>query len=198
MYDELIKRLRDAAKMSEALAVLLPQSEGNATAKLYNEAADAIEELQQTVKHYKGCADDWYKEACDYKARLERAKSMVICEAEHTLMFDDRDEKTLMEMAKSLPFQNLVLTDNTPRWISVEERLPEDGRYLVCATSVIGGYFYRRILSFTHDLESIDQYDFEGEKRHGWYWLDSEWGYCECRDVTHWMPLPEPPKEDKP
>lgn len=45
MYDKLVKRLRDAAKMSEALAVLLPHSEGNAMAKLCNEAADAIEEL---------------------------------------------------------------------------------------------------------------------------------------------------------
>ena len=45
MYDELVKRLRDAAKMSDALAVLLPHSEGNAMAKLDNEAADAIEEL---------------------------------------------------------------------------------------------------------------------------------------------------------
>ncbi len=33
---------------------------------------DAIEELQQTVKHYKGCSDDWYREACDYKAMLPR------------------------------------------------------------------------------------------------------------------------------
>lgn len=49
MYDDLILRLRDAAKMSEALAVLLPYSEGNATAKLYNEAADAIEELSKRV-----------------------------------------------------------------------------------------------------------------------------------------------------
>ena len=46
-YDELVKRLRDAAKMSEALAILLPHSEGNATAKLYNEAADVIEELSK-------------------------------------------------------------------------------------------------------------------------------------------------------
>ena len=41
--DELVKRLRDAATMSEAFAVLLPHSEGNATAKLYKEAADVIE-----------------------------------------------------------------------------------------------------------------------------------------------------------
>lgn len=55
MYDELIKRLRDAAKISEGLAVLLPHSEGNATAKLYNEAADAIEKLlarKETVMGY--------------------------------------------------------------------------------------------------------------------------------------------------
>lgn len=49
MNEELVKRLRDAAKMSEALAVLLPHSEGSATAKLYNEAADAIEELSKRV-----------------------------------------------------------------------------------------------------------------------------------------------------
>ena len=47
MYEELVKRLSDAAKISEALAVLLPHSEGNATAKLYKEAADAIEELSR-------------------------------------------------------------------------------------------------------------------------------------------------------
>ena len=52
MYDELIKRLRDAAKMSEALTVLLPHSEGNATAKLFNEAADAIEELVRKEKFH--------------------------------------------------------------------------------------------------------------------------------------------------
>ena len=45
MSDELVKRLRDAATMSEALAILLPHSEGNVTAKLYKEAADTIETL---------------------------------------------------------------------------------------------------------------------------------------------------------
>ena len=52
MYDELVKRLRDAAKMSEALAVLLPHSEGNATAKLHKEAADAIEQLSNAGSAY--------------------------------------------------------------------------------------------------------------------------------------------------
>lgn len=57
MHDELIKRLRDAAKMSEALAVLLPNSDGSATAKLYNEAADAIEELSVVVRAQKAVLD---------------------------------------------------------------------------------------------------------------------------------------------
>ena len=49
MYDELVKRLRAAAMMSEALSIFLPHSEGSAVAKLYNEAADAIEELKHQV-----------------------------------------------------------------------------------------------------------------------------------------------------
>ena len=52
MYDDLIKRLREASKMSEALAVLLPNSDGSATAKLYNEAADAIEKLSSAGSIY--------------------------------------------------------------------------------------------------------------------------------------------------
>ena len=56
MYDELVKALRDD---NVCLSI-----------KTAHEAADAIEELQQTVEHYKGCADDWYKEACDYKAAV--------------------------------------------------------------------------------------------------------------------------------
>jgi rubrerythrin len=51
--EDLIIRLRDAAKMSDALAVLLPNSGGSATAKLYNEAADAIEELSKKRKQGK-------------------------------------------------------------------------------------------------------------------------------------------------
>ncbi len=47
--EDLVKRLRAAAIMSEALSIFLPHSEGSAVAKLYNEAADAIEELKHQV-----------------------------------------------------------------------------------------------------------------------------------------------------
>lgn len=65
MYDDLVERLRNAAKMSEALAVLLPHSERDATAKLYNEAADAIEKLSKEMIELKlltGCCTEPSKE----------------------------------------------------------------------------------------------------------------------------------------
>ena len=80
MYDDLILRLRYAAKMSEALAVLLPHSEGNATAKLYREAADAIEELaafkaQITDGHFYCMRDGVLYEA---KYETPKAKSIQL------------------------------------------------------------------------------------------------------------------------
>ena len=125
MYDELVKRLRDAAKMSEALSVLLPHSEGNAVAKLHRDAADAIEELSKRV--------------------------------DESIPKDDA-EIIIAEVAK-------------PRWIPVTERLPErNNSYLV--------YVYG---------EATEMNYWHGK----WHRLRDDY----TKAVTHWMPLPEPPKE---
>lgn len=62
--------LTEALRYEASFAYL--GSDGERLPKMMRDAADAIEELQQTVEHYKGCSDDWYKEACDYKAILPR------------------------------------------------------------------------------------------------------------------------------
>lgn len=133
MYDELIKRLRDAAKMSEALSVLLPHSDGNAVAKLQREAADAIEELS-------------------------------------------RENESL---AKSVNEASEILRK---RWIPVTETPPrkvgDDGYngYLVYAN----GYY--EVADYTTDkLGNVLCFHVNGEYE---------------PDVTHFMPLPEPPKEE--
>ena len=83
MYDELIKRLRDAAKMSEALAVLLPHSAGNATAKLYNEAADAIETLYAAyTESFSVIAKAFRNNQKDLVLREYMMKNACFCEAE--------------------------------------------------------------------------------------------------------------------
>lgn len=64
-YDELVTSLRNQVRRNQTFGLGTHEDTG-----LMDRAADAIEELQQTANHYKGCADDWYKEACDYKAAV--------------------------------------------------------------------------------------------------------------------------------
>ena len=81
------------------------------------------------------------------------------------------------------------------KWIPVTERLPQkDGHYLVTIN-----YFGNRqsidVRYFAKDGETVDKYDFAGQKD-VWCSYDSEWGYVSTDSVTHWMSLPELPKEE--
>ena len=68
-----------------------------------------------------------------------------------------------------------------PEWVSVEERLPECGvPVLVCVVNI------KRHPA--EQLCGVDVYD--GSK---WLEASKDWKYV----PTHWMPLPEPPKETK-
>ena len=80
-------------------------------------------------------------------------------------------------------------------WIPVTERLPDvDGDYLVFAEHRYGKWC--DVLGFAKDGKKVDKYDFQNEYENVWYRYDSEWGYVTTNLVTHWMPLPEPPKEE--
>lgn len=69
---------------------------------------------------------------------------------------------------------------NVPgKWISVKDRLPEGfTSCIVYRKGIYGGHF--SMLRYSQEL--------------GWHFYDSEWGDVTVDDVTHWMPLPEPPK----
>ena len=79
-------------------------------------------------------------------------------------------------------------------WVSVKDRLPEPGRYLIAVPGLEGEKGFVYMAWFTNDLHSKDPINFEGLHRPGWYDIDNEWGGSEYDDVTHWMPLPEPPE----
>lgn len=69
--------------------------------------------------------------------------------------------------------------ENAPavnRWISCSERLPEYGEYVL---------FIRK---------NCEVYVGYYDEKNTWN-TDYQWFIGE--DVTHWMPLPEPPKEDE-
>lgn len=66
-----------------------------------------------------------------------------------------------------------------PRWISVKDRLPEtDGEYIVYITSDDG----EKCVTCDHWVKSSHE---------RWFLFDDAGAV-----VTHWMPLPEPPKEE--
>jgi len=63
-------------------------------------------------------------------------------------------------------------------WISVEERLPKKNEeYIVC------GVGFNNVLVTTL------------EWRRGRWFSDVYQNYVEMIKITHWMPLPEPPKQ---
>lgn len=74
-------------------------------------------------------------------------------------------EKPIYEFADCLLANGVTVQE----WISVEDRLPEQGEKAICI-------------------------DADGDMMIGKY---TEWGWmfpCYFEELTHWMPVPEPPK----
>ena len=134
MYDELVKRLRGHANLVR---------EYNEDGKLFDEAADSIEELIAESGIYR-------KEMTKEHNRAVR----LLWEKEHGM----------------------------PRWIPVTETPPlkvgDDGYngYLIYAN----GYY--AVADYTTDkFDNVPYFHVNGEYE---------------PDVTHWQPLPDPPKEE--
>lgn len=81
-----------------------------------------------------------------------------------------------------------------PEWISVKDRLPteSDGTVLVCFPDVFPYNSKEHCVNAKHDqrVKTAKYSQFSNE----WYIGDMA-GISKVRP-THWMPLPEPPKED--
>lgn len=92
----------------------------------------------------------------------------------------------------------IALLNDKPRWIPVEERLPEqNGEYLVVYTlKAIPPIPRVEICSFAKNLRNVNKYDLPKNKP-GFYQSDSEYGYYEITGVSHWMPLPMPPESEE-
>ena len=83
-------------------------------------------------------------------------------------------------------------------WISVKDELPDkDGSYLCFYKAKWSNIGYMDVYEFALNLEKVDKYDFYRKRRSGWYGYDDEYGYYEHDNITHWQPLPEPPKEER-
>lgn len=71
-----------------------------------------------------------------------------------------------------------ALLKSVPKWIPVTERLPEDGSDILAVQSYCGEV---RIVPANYDRG---------------VWYDCVFNRV-AEHITHWMPLPEPPKEEQ-
>ena len=69
----------------------------------------------------------------------------------------------------------IIAHEREPKWIPVTEELPIE---IALTLSKKREY---KLLEYNHKKN---------------YWEDDEGYYCRVNYITHWMPLPEPPKKD--
>lgn len=70
-------------------------------------------------------------------------------------------------------------------WISVKERLPEEG---------IEVLIFGKVLNDISKVLGV-RARFRGDQEWKYTWESEDIHVYKQDDVTHWMPLPEPPKE---
>jgi hypothetical protein len=77
-------------------------------------------------------------------------------------------------------YQTALDSEKPDGWVSVKERLPEKGVWVLRYSDSRGV-----------GIDRLDRLDYDGLP---FFYGDEEY---ECDDATHWMPLPAPPEEDR-
>ena len=190
--DEAIKHCEEVAKSKTKQVENGDWEKGSSTERACIECAN--EHLQLA---------NWLKELKAYRDARAEINQALNDDARGEQNDYERGRKSGIFLCESIISVKIgeSRSENPNKWIPVSERLPEErGVYLVTQKAIFPGHVFRRIVSYAPNLHDVNEYDFEGKKRAGWYKYDSEWGYWELEDVIAWMPLPEPYKaesEDK-
>lgn len=121
-------------------------------------------------------------------ARLIDADALQIKIASLSRLARSDAQKSLL--GRVLYIIDQMPTITMPQWISVKERLPErNGEYIVTACDE--GEPYDEII--WNDTVVVWAEYYKG----CWIWEENNTEYSLDGIVTHWMPLPEPPKGEK-
>ena len=141
---------------------------------LMNEAADAIEDLSKPpiIQMRNDLSDDDRKRLVD----LLDQNCGYVAEEPATVVADRIEAAGFLRPVPSFP-----------PWISVEERLPETGEAVL-------------VLAFEENVRDYSvvhlTYDDEDEELEpNFWWVDEIDNWLPLESFTHWMELPEPPKE---
>lgn len=75
-------------------------------------------------------------------------------------------------------------------WISVKDRLPDPNEKVIVYNAENDGTFFARRL-----VSRFEWWDWVTKEYINWRWLPYGYTNIMLESVTHWMPLPKPPKE---
>ena len=117
---------------------------------------------------------------------IRRAKAQV--EWDYPMEIAAAFDKAIEALAKD----NNVPDKNVGKWISVKDRMPELGQeVLVYAVGKADGFIGE------HDIEICNRYIFHLFPTSPGYetWSSPRQYFHSDYEITHWMLLPEPPKE---
>ena len=127
---------------------------------------DVKEKLVELLSKYFNIGDS-------YAYNLTRVKSAFACGTVGFDDFEEFDEETVSDIADHLIASGVTVQE----WISVDDRLPEAGGYVVC---IAKRNPFSRFMPMVARIE-----------KNGWANPITDQYISE---VTHWMPIPHPPK----
>ena len=128
---------------------------------------------------------EWEHGEVDEKIADHLIANGVTFANETTVVPGHDDQYNIAEMAYNNGYAK-GLEDGKPKWISVEERLPEENMsvLLLCKNNAIFVGFLGRYYSKSDELRFLIHTALNSTKR------------LNKGRVTHWMPLPEPPQTE--
>lgn len=156
--------------------------------------------IDEAKKVLENCPPDMH--CCDACFLDERCQAEVLL----TMHVEDLERQN-----EELQKDAICALARVPRWISVEERLPESGVHVLVTAKTSGGHKYvcdafhaeKFSISSEYGDELACEYNPEKDEyflEEGWYEVIKNWDdYSSIviqDQVTHWMPLPELPEED--
>lgn len=144
-------------------------------------AIDALREQEERENVWHDAKDNPPQKPGLYYGKKDDTDSMYLCQYRDGVWTIDAYPETRMHVIKWAYYNAFAQEYEWWRWIPVTERLPEEGDYVLC---VLKGFNYGgkiQVCKFVPADKFKDKPYFE-HFRNGF------------PSVTHWMPLPQPPK----